>query len=76
MLDAGVTPEVVKLSHLIRLDVSCSGVVVFFPGAYRGAELALLPQERRALRHFDQGIMRRLHCITGGGVCSGGNNYI
>lgn len=41
-------------------------------GAYRGAEFALLPQERRALRHFDQGIMRRLHGITGGGVRSGG----
>ena len=41
-------------------------------GAYRGAEFALLPEERRALRHFDQGIMRRLHGITRGGVRSGG----
>lgn len=41
-------------------------------GTYRGSQLSLFPQERGTLCHFDQGIVRRLHGITGGGVRSGG----
>lgn len=50
---------------------------VFFciSGTYRGAELALFPQKRGALRHFDQGVMRRLDGITGGSVRPGGRMF-
>lgn len=47
-------------------------VFALISGTYRGAELALFPEKRRALRHFDQGIMRRLDGITRGSLCSRG----
>lgn len=42
------------------------------PGAHRGPQLAVLPEERRLLRHLHQGLVHRLHGPPRGRVCARG----